>query len=54
MNRKNDHKKITLTLPKNSFDRSEKQDVKLVQEIVENLTGQYQPLEPIKGLKIVL
>src|SRR3989344_5571796 len=45
MKRKNDHKKITLTLPKNAFDRAEKQDVKLVQEIVENLTGQYQPLE---------
>ncbi|KKU65468.1 MAG: Thymidylate synthase [Parcubacteria group bacterium GW2011_GWA2_47_16] len=54
MKRKNDHKKIALTLPKNAFDRAEKQDVKLVQEIVENLTGQYQPLEPIKGLKIVL
>lgn len=54
MKRKNNHKKITLTLPKNAFDRAEKQDVKLVQEIVENLTSQYQPLEPIKGLKIVL
>ncbi|MSU55134.1 MAG: thymidylate synthase [Candidatus Taylorbacteria bacterium] len=54
MKRTNNHKKITLTLPKNAFDRAEKQDVKLVQEIVENLTNQYQPLEPIKGLKIVL
>ncbi len=54
MKRKNDHKKITMTLPKNSFDRAEKQDVKLVQEIVENLAGQYQPSEAIKGLKIVL
>lgn len=52
--RKSDHKKIVLTLPKNAFDRAEKQDVKLVQEIVENLTSQYQPLEAIKGLKIVL
>lgn len=52
--RKNNHKKIDLTLPKNAFDRAEKQDVKLVTEIVENLTSQYQPLEPIKGLKIVL
>lgn len=54
MKRKNAHKKIDLALPKNSFDRAEKQDVKLVQEIVESLTNQYQPLEPIKGLKIVL
>ncbi|MDO8483209.1 MAG: thymidylate synthase [bacterium] len=54
MKRKNNHKKIYLMLPKNAFDRAEKQDVKLVTEIVENLTSQYQPLEPIKGLKIVL
>jgi len=52
--RKNEHKKIVLALPKNAFDRAEKQDVKLVQEIVKNLTNQYQPLEPIKGLRIVL
>ena len=54
MKRKNNHKKITLTLPNNSFDRAEKQDKKLVEEIVENLASQYQPLEAIKGLKIVL
>ncbi len=52
--RKNTHGKMTLALPKNAFERAEKQDVKLVQEIVENLTSQYQPLEAIKGLKIVL
>lgn len=54
MRRKNDHKKIVLELPKNAFDRAEKQDVKLVKEIVENLEKQYQPLEAIKGLKIAL
>lgn len=54
MRRKNDHKKIVLKLPKNSFERAEKQDKKLVEEIVENLTSQYQPEEAIKGLKIAL
>ncbi|MDO8591131.1 MAG: thymidylate synthase [bacterium] len=52
--RKNDHKNIVLALPKNAFDRAEKQDAKLVTEIAENLASQYRPLEPIKGLKIVL
>jgi thymidylate synthase len=52
--RKNDHKKIVLTLPKNAFDRAEKKDHKLVEQVLENLAAQYVPLEPIKGLKIVL
>ncbi len=54
MRRKNAHKKITLTLPKRSFTRAEKKDVKLVADIVENLSKQYNPLPPIKNLKIVL
>lgn len=54
LRRNNEHKKIILTLPKNAFDRAEKQDKKLVEEIVENLESQYLPLPPIKGLKIVL
>ena len=54
MKRNNDHQKISLSLPKNSFERAEKQDKKLVLEIVENLSEQYNPLEAIKGLKIVL
>ncbi len=52
--RKNDHKKITLKLPSKSFERAEKRDVKLVKEIVEQLEAKYSPLEPIKGIKIVL
>lgn len=47
-------KKITLELPKRSFERAEKKDVKLVEEINSALTAQYSPGEPIKGLKIVL
>lgn len=54
ISRKNDHPKITLALPDNSFDRAEKKDPKLLEEIVQNLSSQYNPMEPIKGLKIVL
>ena len=54
MKRENDHEPLRLALPKNSFDRAEKKDKKLVDEIVANLEKQYKPLEPIKGIKIVL
>ncbi len=54
MKRTNDHKNVILTLPENSFKRAEKKDPKLLDEIVENLTKQYNPLEPIKGLKLIL
>jgi thymidylate synthase len=47
-------KKIELKLPKNSYDRAEAKDTALVDEINEMLTKQYNPGEPIKGLKIVL
>ena len=52
--RKSNHKKIILTLPKKSFERAEKKDVKLVEEIVANLASQYSPMPAIKDLKIVL
>ncbi len=52
--RKNDHKKIIVHLPKNSYARAEKKDVKLALEIAEDLTSQYNPLPPIKNLNIVL
>ena len=52
--RTNDHAKIVLDLPENSFDRAEKKDAILLTEIVENLTKQYNPMEAIKGLKLVL
>lgn len=54
LGRTNDHKKITLTLPPKTFERAEKLDVKLVEEISNDLLKQYEPLEAIKGLKIVL
>ena len=46
--------KVVLNLPADSFGRAEKGDKTLVAQIVENLTSQYNPLPPIKGLKIVL
>lgn len=47
-------KKVSLSLPKNSFDRAEAKDAQLVDDINDSLTRQYQPGEPIAGLKIVL
>lgn len=54
MKRKNNHKKIVLRLPPNSLDRAEKKDKDLVEEISSNISNQYKPMDPIKGLKIVL
>jgi thymidylate synthase len=48
------HKKITLTLPDDSFKRAERKNHELVEQINEHLSGQYHPGEPIKGLRIVL
>ena len=52
--RTNEHPKIILTLPENAFDRALLQDEDLVGEILANLSEQYNPLESIKGLDIVL
>lgn len=49
-----DQPAIRLQLPENSFARAEKKEIELVGQIVDSLTSQYQPGEPIKGLKIVL
>jgi thymidylate synthase len=48
------HKPIRIALPKNSYDRSEKKDVKLVEHIVDVFSEVYKPQEAIKGLQIVL
>jgi thymidylate synthase len=53
LKRDNDHKKIVLTLPKNAFERAEKKDTTLVEEIFANLDPQYKPLDAIQGVKIV-
>lgn len=52
--RKNKHKKIKLELPKNSYTKACKKDVKLVYEISEQIEKQYKPMDAIKGLKIAL
>ncbi|MFA5791703.1 MAG: thymidylate synthase [Candidatus Paceibacterota bacterium] len=52
--RTNDHKNIELHLPKNSLQRAEQKDEKLVSEILEDLQNQYNPLPAIDGLQIAL
>lgn len=52
--RKNDHAKVELAMPKNAFERAEKQDHTLVDELFQQIKAQYRPLDPIKGLEIVL
>jgi thymidylate synthase len=54
LSRTNDHKPIHLTLPKNAYDRAEKKDTKLLDEIVSSLSSQYEPMPAITGLQIVL
>jgi thymidylate synthase len=54
ISRKNNHRKITLKLPPKSFDRAEKKDKELVDNVSANLLSQYKPMEAIKGLDIVL
>jgi len=54
LKRTNDHKPIKVVLPKNTFDRAEKKDIKLVEEIAGPIMAQYQPLPAISGLQIVL
>jgi len=54
LKRTNDHKPIKVVLPKNTFDRAEKKDIKLVEEIAGPIMAQYDPLPAIGGLTIVL
>ncbi len=54
LKRENDHKPIQLKLPLKTFDRAEKKDVKLVDEIANQIAAQYNPLPAIGGLTIVL
>jgi thymidylate synthase len=54
LKRKNVHKPIRFELPKNSYDRAEKKDKKLVEQITALITAQYQPQPAITGLQIVL
>nr|AIA14964.1 Thymidylate synthase [uncultured bacterium] len=49
-----DHEPVIITLPSNAYDRAEKKDRALVEEINTQLTNQYTPDSAIKGLRIVL
>lgn len=51
--RKNNHKQINFNLPKNSFDRAEKKDKKLADEMIEIIKSQYNPLPNLQPIKIV-
>ncbi len=52
--RATDHPAISCTLPANTFERAEKKDVALVEEIANMFSKQYTPQAPISGLNIVL
>lgn len=54
LKRTNEHKPIHVVLAKNVFDRAEKKDKKLVDEIVNPIASQYNPLPAITGMQIVL
>jgi thymidylate synthase len=54
MKRQNDHPPIFLDLPPSAFDRAITGNTQLVDEVVDRLASQYQPLEPIKGMKITV
>ena len=53
INRKNDHKNIFPTLPLNIYERAEKKDGNLVDEIYQAFAPFYKPAGPIMGLDIV-
>ena len=48
------HPQIKFNCPKNAFDRAEKGDEELVQEIFRQLKDQYSPQESLGRMKIVL
>ena len=52
--RNNDHPKVELNLPDDSFRRAEQKDENLIGEILAGLQAQYNPLPPIGGLEIAI
>lgn len=52
--RRNTHTKVEVTIKKDDYDKARKGDEKIIERIVTEIDGQYNPLPPIKGLKIVL
>jgi thymidylate synthase len=54
MRRKVEHPKIEIVLPENAFERAEKKDKDLVDQIIGQIAEQYKPQAAIVGLKIAL
>jgi thymidylate synthase len=54
INRENEHSEVIFDAQPDYFDRAEKGDENLVKEIADQIMSQYAPLEPIKGMQIVL
>ena len=54
LEREHDHAPVRLRVPPGSFRRAVAGDVTLVEEIFNQLKGQYRPLEAIKGMEITV
>ena len=54
LKRKTTHPAIHVKLPKNTFERAEKKDRKLADEMIASIGKQYEPQAAIKGLQVVL
>ncbi len=52
--RENSHKPITLTLPEKTFERIEAREIPVIEEIMAQVAGQYQPQAAIPNLKIAI
>lgn len=48
------HPRMDITLPQNAFERAEKKDISLADQLIEQVSAQYKPQPAIKGLKIAL
>jgi len=52
--RSNEHESIKMEIPVGSYDRAKRGDVELVNELFSQISSQYQPLDPITGMKITV
>lgn len=49
-----EHEPIKMNVPVGSYDRAKHGDVELVNELFSQISSQYQPLDPITGMKITV
>ncbi len=54
LRRTNEHPTIRIELPSDAFGKAERMDKEFAEQMVEMIAKQYNPLEPITGLKIAL